>query len=425
MSSEAPITSPTTKKRRLEENQDKLQDAAANLLAAAAAVAVEVAEGENIVDTQKQRNPAAAALAAVAQNFSNIRALSESQPQNGTAVSVNASQHSTATQPSPLQFGDVPFLLPSSSTQKLQPQHGFNSVVNIQTQEFFNRQYNQLPTITSVPLAAISSLPPSTSAPLPTVSSNGVTNSSMTGKVFAMNAADTATAVETSSTYSIDKEMNNPKVPASNFSKSTSPATSTVSTPPAILAAPAAAMVVPMDEKIYACAVANCLKKYKNPNGLAYHLEHSHGMEKTNKKQDKSATSVATAAGAATVTLVSTPSLHPQSTPLQQSAPHQPQHQHPQSQPLQSELNNGHVVQQSSETLNQSQDKTIGRLMGNPFADFAGSSATAAASAATTWGSDTVKPYICPHHGCGKAFKNKNGLNYHLTKGKAHSGSPA
>ena len=47
-SSEAPITSPTTKKRRLEENQDKLQDAAANLLAAAAAVAVEVAEGENM-----------------------------------------------------------------------------------------------------------------------------------------------------------------------------------------------------------------------------------------------------------------------------------------------------------------------------------------------------------------------------------------
>ena len=150
----------------------------------------------------------------------------------------------------------------------------------------------------------------------------------------------------------------------------------------------------------------------------AYHLEHSHGMEKTNKKQEKSATSVATAAGAATVTLVSTPSLHPQSTPLQQSAPHQPQHQHPQSQPLQSELNNGHVVQQSSETLNQSQDKTIGRLMGNPFTDFAGSSATAtataAASAATTWGSDTVKPYICPHHGCGKAFKNKNGLSEFL-----------
>ncbi|KAJ3017249.1 hypothetical protein HKX48_003639 [Thoreauomyces humboldtii] len=29
------------------------------------------------------------------------------------------------------------------------------------------------------------------------------------------------------------------------------------------------------------------------------------------------------------------------------------------------------------------------------------------------------KPYVCPHHGCDKAYKNPNGLAYHLSKGKA------
>ncbi|RKO91699.1 hypothetical protein BDK51DRAFT_34539 [Blyttiomyces helicus] len=122
---------------------------------------------------------------------------------------------------------------------------------------------------------------------------------------------------------------------------------------------------VPGDQKPFKCTVGGCDKAYKNSNGLAYHLETAH---------------IAVAAGttgAAPLQSALPRLLAP--APLPQPAVPQPAAKLP-------------SAQRPAKIVVPKKEREV---------------------------DDAKKPFVCPFSDCTKAYKNPNGLAYHLTKGKA------
>ncbi|KAI8920217.1 hypothetical protein DFJ77DRAFT_507599 [Powellomyces hirtus] len=129
------------------------------------------------------------------------------------------------------------------------------------------------------------------------------------------------------------------------------------------------------DPKPFKCVAMGCDKAYRNSNGLAYHIEKGHlAAESTAKETSKdSGKEVSKEDDLDHLSIAVTA---PISTPVDSTS-----------------------------------DTAIGTSPQPP------PTTTKKTSRKTT---DPVdKPYMCPYKGCGKAYKNPNGLAYHLSKGKA------
>ncbi|KAJ3386223.1 hypothetical protein HDU84_001740 [Entophlyctis sp. JEL0112] len=149
------------------------------------------------------------------------------------------------------------------------------------------------------------------------------------------------------------------------------------------------------EHKPFACSHKGCKKRYRNVNGLKYHLEKGH----IGSTSDDSGASTR---NASTSSLIhNTNKMHLSGWSSSQSV-------------------NGQI---STPLLHEPLETPAFAHTGEvdtevSGADEEGEVIGADDDAPVSQGTYNERPFECPHLGCGKSYKNKNGLLYHLRKGK-------
>ncbi|KAJ3101896.1 T-complex protein 1 subunit zeta [Phlyctochytrium bullatum] len=155
------------------------------------------------------------------------------------------------------------------------------------------------------------------------------------------------------------------------------------------------------DEKPYVCTFEGCGKRYRNSNGLAYHLQHGHRDFHTSKMRRRATSnpspSLATSAplpagggGAVPSRPLSKPPVSPFGVEASPEAP----------------------------VLLPKIAAAARRTSADPIVDVAPVALLEMDEEEIEDGSEG-KRFVCPYVGCGRSYKNKNGLVYHLEKGKS------
>ncbi|KAJ3147231.1 hypothetical protein HDU86_008067 [Geranomyces michiganensis] len=140
------------------------------------------------------------------------------------------------------------------------------------------------------------------------------------------------------------------------------------------------------DPKPFKCVAEGCDKAYRNSNGLAYHIEKGHNIDSA------SGSPPASGPAAAIVSAVAPP---PASAPV----PRKLTNSRAKAAKLRPVVASRSVTpsKQALVINDNDNDNLVSRKRDRD---------------------GVARPYLCPHKGCGKAYKNPNGLSYHLSKGK-------
>ncbi|KAJ3123077.1 hypothetical protein HK101_006400 [Irineochytrium annulatum] len=161
-------------------------------------------------------------------------------------------------------------------------------------------------------------------------------------------------------------------------------------------------------EKPYFCNMPGCEKRYRNSNGLAYHLEHGHCEPKAKKRIRRTKADFAAyldhldkgETPPSSTSTSSTTSLPDAMASLQAAA-------------------GGYSVKPYGAVAGENGDGGSGPAKKKKKKDDGVEREEAEEGKAVN------KPFVCPHPGCRRAYKNKNGLVYHLEKGKGgHHNAP-
>ncbi|KAJ3141917.1 hypothetical protein HK100_005571 [Physocladia obscura] len=142
------------------------------------------------------------------------------------------------------------------------------------------------------------------------------------------------------------------------------------------------------EQRPFICSQKGCNKRYRNVNGLKYHLEKGHnccseGVSDTTTGSGSTSSLLLTENSSTSSLFCDTHTLRLKSG--ESSA-----------QSLCNQVNNTHIYTASPFAHTGSEESKEEELVE----------------------SGEMKPFECPHPGCDKAYKNKNGLLYHLRKGK-------
>ncbi|KAJ3383209.1 hypothetical protein HDU80_001300 [Chytriomyces hyalinus] len=164
------------------------------------------------------------------------------------------------------------------------------------------------------------------------------------------------------------------------------------------------------EQKPFLCSQKGCDKRYRNSNGLKYHLEKHHALSSTeiySSTQSSGNSSTASLIGTTEALHIRSDSSEAEPQDQSMSPPPPPQQQLPrqQSSPFAhthdaEELDAPHLIAEGN--LSSSDDHQ----------------AESSPSPVLEMLEYEGRPFVCPYMGCGKAYKNKNGLLYHLRKGK-------
>ncbi|KAJ3249907.1 hypothetical protein HDU77_007274 [Chytriomyces hyalinus] len=163
------------------------------------------------------------------------------------------------------------------------------------------------------------------------------------------------------------------------------------------------------EQKPFLCSQKGCDKRYRNSNGLKYHLEKHHALssiEISSSTQISGNSSTASLIGTTEALHIRSDSSEaepqdqsmsppppPQQLPRQQSSPFAHTHDA-------EELDAPHLIAEGNSSSSDDHQAESSPSPVLEMLEYEG------------------RPFVCPYMGCGKAYKNKNGLLYHLRKGK-------